>query len=158
VIWTNSTVENQFVAWHSSVLASLPGSGNARCPEQCVSVFALSVSWLWNTLIKCAFLAYISRERVHSPAWEKPGRKTSTFIRHQHHRQQRGEQAVWLLVWVYVCAGVRGNIQFILKEILTAYNVRSTSCPEIASSRVRFPKKRLARGGWVVWGNRHRWY
>lgn len=112
--------------------------------QSSVSVFALSMSWLWNTQINCGFLAYISWERVHSPAWEKPGEKTSTFIGHQRHRWRRGERTVWLLVSECVCVRgclCMGILDSFLKEILTAYGyIQQRYMPEMFILQVLHPK------------------
>lgn len=81
--------------------------------QSSVSVFALSVSWLWNTQMKCGFLAYISWEHVHSPAWEKPVKNIDLD------RASASQTAAWRAnrltscFWVY--ASVRGKIRFIPK-------------------------------------------
>lgn len=107
--------------------------------QSSVSVFALSVSWLWNTQINCGFLAYISRERVHSPAWEKPGEKTSTFIGHQRHRQRHGERTgVCVCVRGCLCMGILDSV---LKEILTAYGyIQQRLMPAMFILQVLHPK------------------
>ncbi len=84
-----------------------------------VSVFALSVSWLWNTQMKCGFLASISWEHVHSPAREKPVKNIDLD------RASASQTAAWRakrLTSVSECMRVFvGRLDSFLKERLTAY-------------------------------------